>query len=110
MNLYMFAQKDDYDNILTEFGIDKNEIPRLRGIQVVVKDEYYYLHIHTRTWGWNREWYQEENNKMQKNKFFVTDHDDSFDSTYADWFFIKKKDDENPVQNAENLLNSLLYE
>lgn len=46
-----------------------------------------YIHIYTRTGGGNREDYKEANDEMRAMEGFVTDYDDSFDSTYASWIF-----------------------
>lgn len=83
----MYIQKDDHDAILKLVWIVKEEIPRLRWIEVTEQNWDYCLHLHTRSGGWNREWLHDENLKLQENPNYLYDEDDEFDSTYADFYF-----------------------
>jgi hypothetical protein len=91
--------------VLGVLGITPDQVPRLR-------DAYYdgrYLCIYTRTGGGNRDYYENEqscrenypemlmpgvdspkgpwNDDLRAVPGFVTDRDDSYDSTYATFFF-----------------------
>ena len=49
--------------------------------------EQFYVSIRTRTGGGNREGYEDENNKMIENEFYVEDYDCIGDTTYACFVF-----------------------
>jgi hypothetical protein len=71
-------------------GKHPDEYPRFR--DCFLKNEEYpeydnYIHVYTRTGGGNRESYCVENEEMCEMETFVTDFDDSFDCTYAEWIF-----------------------
>ena len=76
--------------ILPMLGKHADEYPRFR--DCFLKDEEHpkyddHIHVYTRTGGGNRENYRKENQAMREMDGFVTDYDDSFDSTYASWVF-----------------------
>jgi hypothetical protein len=76
--------------ILPMLGKHPDEYPRYR--DCFMSDEEHpeyddHIHIYTRTGGGNREFYESENDSMTEMPEFVTDYDDSFDSTYASWIF-----------------------
>lgn len=73
----------DTKEILSAIGIKEEDIPRLRGVGI---DDGKIL-IHTRTGGGNREYYEDGNNYLSSNEFFLFDEDDSFDCTYANFWF-----------------------
>jgi len=79
---------DLYNNINTEqilsaIGIKEEDIPRLRGVGI---DDGKIL-IHTRTGGGNRENYEDKNNALASNEYYISDEDDDFDCTYANFWF-----------------------
>jgi len=84
---------DLYNNVNTKqilkaIGIKEDDIPRLRGVGI---DDGKIL-IHTRTGGGNRECYEEENDNLTKNEFYLYDEDEEFDCTYANfWYRIPEK-------------------
>lgn len=59
---------------------------RLRGIFITENDDGSAdVEIHTRNGGGNREDYEDEIESLRSSPYFVSDEDDSFDSTYADF-------------------------
>jgi len=85
MSLYnmLFGVNKAAPVLIRILGIDPAEIPRFRDCYIDGK----CIVIHTRTGGGNREGYEEGNNYLQKNKYYLHDSDDDFDSTYADFYF-----------------------
>ena len=80
-------------------GKHPDEYPRFRDCFV----EKNCILVHTRTGGGNREDYETENNEMTNHPNYMTDYDDSFDSTYANFIFSvpeKWKDDFNKIVNG----------
>ena len=78
----------DSKQILEAIGIKEEDIPRLRGVGI---DDGKII-IHTRTGGGNRDDYEKENNALAKNKYYLSDEDDSYDCTYANfWYKIPEK-------------------
>lgn len=76
--------------ILPMLGHHPDEYPRFR--DCFTNDEEHreyadHIHIYTRTGGGNRDSYEAENDWMRSLPGFVTDFDDSFDSTFASWVF-----------------------
>ncbi len=71
--------------LLDMIGLEPSTIPRFR--DVWIDDDFKTITVHTRTGGGNRESYQDENDAMTENPNYVCDHDDSFDSTFADFVF-----------------------
>jgi len=75
---------------LPMLGKHPDEYPRFRDCFLNDEEHPEYskrLHIYTRTGGGNREAYEEANDAMRASPYFITDFDDSFDSTYASWIF-----------------------
>ena len=76
--------------ILPMLGKHPDEYPRFRNCfnnddeHPEYKDK---IHIYTRTGGNNRVFYEQENKEMATHPEYVTDYDDSHDSTYASWIF-----------------------
>lgn len=78
--------------LMATLGLTPADVPRFRdcfinGDKIV---------IHTRTGGGNREYYDEPNEEntegpwnstLRDNAFYISDKDDDFDSTYANFFF-----------------------
>lgn len=95
--------------ILPMLGKHAEEYPRFR--DCFTRDEEHpeyddHIHIYTRTGGGNREGYVKENQEMREHPNFITDFDDSFDSTYASWVFSipeKWKDDYDLIKNQDIL-------
>lgn len=76
--------------VLPMLGKHPEAYPRFRDCFIGDEEHPEYvdhIHIYTRTGGGNREEYEDENNAMRAMDGFVTDFDDSFDSTYASWVF-----------------------
>jgi hypothetical protein len=76
--------------VLPMLGKHPEEYPRFRDCFTgdETRPEYDdHIHIYTRTGGVNREEYERENDEIRSMPGFVTDFDDSFDSTYASWVF-----------------------
>lgn len=69
--------------ILTVLKKTSSEFPRFR--DAYIKDKY--MIVLTRTGGGNRESYKNENDEITKHPLYVKNHDDSYDSTYALWYF-----------------------
>jgi len=76
--------------VLPMLGKHPNQYPRFRDCFTDDEENPQYkdhIHIYTRTGGGNREGYAEENQQIRDMNGFVTDFDDSFDSTFASWIF-----------------------
>lgn len=76
--------------ILPMLGKHPDEYPRFRDCFIDNEEHPEYdnhIHVFTRTGGGNREAYVAQNNEMRAMETFLTDFDDSFDSTYASWIF-----------------------
>ena len=84
MRLDLYIEKEDNDKLLELVGIDKEKIPRNRGIGVWKN----MLLIHTRTGGmFNRKDFKEGNDYLKSNPNHLVNMDDTYDLTYADWWF-----------------------
>jgi hypothetical protein len=76
---------------LPMLGKHPDEYPRFRDCFLRDPDHPKYdnhIHVYTRTGGGNRDEYKDQNEAMRQMDGFVTDHDDSFDSTFATWVFV----------------------
>lgn len=76
--------------MLPMLGKHPYEYPRFRDCFIGDEEHPEYdgkIIIYTRTGGGNRGTYEEENNTMREMAGFITDYDDSFDSTFAMWVF-----------------------
>lgn len=76
--------------ILPLLGNHPDTYPRFR--DCFTADDQYpeydnHIHIYTRVGGGNREYYQEKIDKLRSIQGYVTDFDDSEDSTYATFVF-----------------------
>lgn len=76
--------------VLPMLGKHPDKYPRFR--DCFLRDEEHpeyndHIHVYTRTGGGNREAYQVGNDEIRAMPDFVTDFDDSFDSTFASWVF-----------------------
>jgi len=76
--------------ILPMLGKHPNEYPRFR--DCFASDEEYpkydnHIHVYTRVGGGNRSSYSEEIAGLRAMPGYVTDYDDSFDSTFASFVF-----------------------
>lgn len=94
MSLYnmLFGEYPAASILLGILGLTREQVPRYRNCFV----HEGHIVVHTRTGGGNREYYEEKNpdNKdgpwnstLQENEFYVTDSDDDFDCTYANFLF-----------------------
>ena len=63
------------------------EVGRYRDAWVEHEGDDLLIRVHTRNGGGNREDYWDENESMQAHPWYVRDEDDSYDSTYADFWF-----------------------
>jgi hypothetical protein len=61
------------------------EVGRYRDAWVERKGDSLAIRVHTRNGGGNRESYDDPS--MQAHPWYICDEDDSFDSTYADYWF-----------------------
>ncbi len=76
--------------VLPMLGKHPDEYPRFRSCFIADPEHPEYnnhIHVYTRTGGGNREGYEAENDAMRAMPTFVTDFDDSYDSTFASWVF-----------------------
>ena len=67
--------------ILSLIGLTEDNVNRYRGC-AIVGDE---IVVYARTGGNNREYYS--NYKLTQNPYYLYDEDDSWDSTYANYYF-----------------------
>lgn len=63
------------------------EVGRYRDAWVETDGDALLVRVHTRNGGGNREDYDDEITSMQDHPWYVRDADDTFDSTYADFWF-----------------------
>lgn len=73
--------------LLEIINMNYDDIPRFRDCFLKEHGKNLYVVIHTRTGGGNREEYERENEELRKNPNFNFDEDNSFDSTYADFYY-----------------------
>lgn len=85
MSLYnmIFGRNPHSELILALIGLKKNDIERYRDCSINFDDEQIW--VYTRTGGGNREDYPNE--LLTKSPYYLRDHDDSFDTTYANYYF-----------------------
>src|SRR5678809_1375157 len=69
--------------LLIALGLTRETIPRYRDCWWDGK----FICVHTRTGGGNREAYEEQNDQLRHVDGFSHDEDDSFDCTYATFYF-----------------------
>lgn len=75
---------------LPMIDLTPNDFPRYRDIAMenhVQNHGAYELCVVTRTGGGNREEYEEENKSLSFNKYYLSNNDASYDSTYAEFYF-----------------------
>ena len=76
--------------ILPMLGKHPDEYPRFRDCFLGDEDRPDLkgkIHVYTRAGGGNRETYEKEILELRKDKNYITDYDDSFDSTFASFVF-----------------------
>ncbi len=76
--------------VLPMLGKHPDEYPRFRDCFISNEEHPQYdnhIHVYTRTGGGNRDDYEAEIEAMRALPEYVTDFDDSFDSTYASFVF-----------------------
>lgn len=94
MSLYnmLFGINDLTPFLLSVLGIKQEDIPRFRDCFL----NEGYIVIYTRTGGGNREFYDYPNDENQEgpwnstlrdNEYYISDNDDEFDCTYANFYF-----------------------
>ena len=85
MSLYnmLFGTNPAAPLLLAMLGIDANAVPRFR--DCFLADGH--IVIHTRTGGGNREAYEAENDALTKLPGYLSDSDDDYDCTYANFLF-----------------------
>lgn len=85
MSLYnvLFGTNKSADVLLKCLGFSRGDIPRFRDCFLSEGE----IVIHTRTGGGNREDYEEGNGAMQAHPCYISDEDDDFDCTYANFHF-----------------------
>lgn len=88
----LFGINDLTPFLLSVLGIKQEDIPRFRDCFL----NEGYIVIHTRTGGGNREYYDYPNDDNQEgpwnstlrdNEYYISDNDDEFDCTYANFYF-----------------------
>lgn len=67
--------------ILNLIGLSKRDVNRYRGCDIIENK----IVVYARTGGNNREYYS--NDDLTNNPYYLYDEDDSFDSTYANYYF-----------------------
>lgn len=94
---------------LAMLDITRNEVPRYRDAGFTLQDETPVIYIHTRTGGGNRDFYESEdtcrenypdyfrgdsedpdgpwNEDLRSIAGYISDSDDDYDSTYANFYF-----------------------
>lgn len=87
MSLYnmMCGTNPAAGRLLSAINLDPNSIPRFR--DVWANNDLTEVTVHTRTGGGNREDYETENDALCAHPLYLSDADDDFDSTYADFTF-----------------------
>ena len=92
MSLYnaLFGVRPATFFILPMLGKHPDEYPRFR--DCFTSDEEHprydgHIHVYTRVGGGNRDDYEAEIDRMRESPHYVTDFDDSFDSTFATFVF-----------------------
>lgn len=96
--------------VLPMLGKHPDEYPRFRDCFLGDEEHPEYnnhIIVYTRTGGGNREDYEEQINKMTEHPNYVTDYDDSFDSTFASWVFSVP---EKWKPDFDKLLNGKIFE
>jgi hypothetical protein len=86
MSLYnaLFGRNPFADLLLTILKLTQHDVPRFRDCYI---DDCGQIVIYTRTGGNNRFDFAKEIEKLQSVPGYVKDKDDSFDSTYAYFYF-----------------------
>ena len=91
MGLYNIVVGDGHENERGAFllaVLGNPEVGRFRDAWVEKgEDGEPVIAIHTRTGGGNREAYAAQNDGLAAHPLYLRDEDDSFDSTYATWYF-----------------------
>jgi len=86
MSLYnmLFGRNPSADILLAMLGITQAEVPRFRDCFL---DDQNHIVIHTRTGGGNRDDYESQNTALTLVPGYISDSDDDFDCTYADFLY-----------------------
>lgn len=83
MSLYnaIFGENQNADTLLAALNLRKEDIPRYRDCYLE-GDE---IVVYTRTGGGNREYYEAENQFLREMEGFISDEDDDYDCTFANF-------------------------
>ena len=86
MSLYnmLFGRNPSADILLAMLGITQADVPRFRDCFL---DDKNHIVIHTRTGGGNRDDYETENDALTEVPGYISNSDDDFDCTYADFLY-----------------------
>lgn len=86
MSLYhmVFGQNPSHTRLLEMLGVTEDQVPRYRDCFL---DREGHIVIHTRTGGGNRFAYKAGNIRLTQIPGYQSDNDDSFDSTYANFYY-----------------------
>jgi len=79
----LFGMNPNTDIILAFIGLKRCDIERYRDCRVELNNKRIW--VYTRTGGYNREEYP--NKLLTSNPYYLFDRDDSFDDTYAIYYF-----------------------
>jgi len=85
MSMYnlLYGMNPYSDIILSMLEIDIRKVERFRDVGIDYQNNQIW--VYTRTGGSNRQLYK--NKILTKNKYYLNDHDDHFDKTYAEYNF-----------------------
>lgn len=79
----LFGKNPLADVLLATLGWTTHDVPRFRDCYLDGET----IVVHTRTGGGNRNSYEEENGRLTQHSCYVSDSDDDFDCTYANFIF-----------------------
>jgi hypothetical protein len=96
----VFGFNDKSSFLLDILGLKAEDLPRFR--DCFYDNEKNLIILHTRTGGGNREYYELEHEKLSEHPMYINDCDDSYDCTYANFYF--KVPDEH-VENIKKLFS-----
>ncbi len=91
MSLYnmVFGMNPDSDKLLEILGKTSGDFGRFRNVYM----EDGYIVVHTRNGGGNRDDYEDVFDEMSMHPWYSHDEDDSFDCTYANFYFKLPEDE-----------------
>lgn len=77
--------KTKFVDLLFNWNISVDDFPRFRNVEIEVDRPI--VSVYTRIGGGNREYYQEEIEKLEKLEGYSYDEDDDYDCTYATFYY-----------------------